>query len=91
VELTITVCDVCRDPKRQVKRYSISEGERSVTVDLCDQDDRFLAELLRDKTSEGKTPVRGRPQPAVPKATRGAGRLPRIKVIDPADIPRTTR
>ncbi|MEV4642783.1 hypothetical protein AB0J80_36125 [Actinoplanes sp. NPDC049548] len=62
MELSITVCDVCQDPSRKVKRYTLQQGERSATVDLCDEDSSALEALLpkgaTSTASKVRTPVR---------------------------------
>jgi hypothetical protein len=93
LKLTFTVCNVCKDPQRQVTQYTITSGKQRVTVDLCEEDGKPLRKLMEFSASVEKTPA---PKAtATPKATptsdataaprkRGRG----IKVTDPDKIPR---
>lgn len=70
MERTTTVCDVCQDPSRDTRRYTIIAPAQSVTVDLCDVDDEALRELTAKVAA-----------PAVPepKYGRGVAKVPAKK------------
>lgn len=37
MRLTITVCDVCKDPNRDARTYELREGARRAKPQLCDE------------------------------------------------------
>lgn len=41
-EVTVKVCDVCQDRGRTARTYSITQGDRSRTLDLCDVHSRGI-------------------------------------------------
>lgn len=58
VQVSIRVCDVCGDPKRQTRPYKITQGNREVFTDLCENDSAMLEHLLPKRGKRGSPPAR---------------------------------
>lgn len=68
MKLEVTVCDVCRDPSRTTARYTVSDDQRSVQVDLCE---------------EHAEPLRALPWPYAPTPRKTAARKAAKKTVGP--------
>lgn len=63
-EVTVLVCDVCRDPAKAARRYTIAVDRDAIEVLLCGPDAKPI-ETLRDAgrpTVIGAAPKRRLPQ-----------------------------
>jgi hypothetical protein len=44
--VSVSICDVCRDPSRPVKTYTVTHGDRTRDTDRCDEHGRILEAIL---------------------------------------------
>jgi len=56
--IEVTVCDVCRNPDRGSTQFHITEGDRTSTVDLCDEHAAPMRGLLKHGCSVASPPGR---------------------------------
>ncbi|MEU9044091.1 hypothetical protein AB0D63_20790 [Kitasatospora sp. NPDC048343] len=68
VHVKVRVCDKCKDVNRPVRSYTLTEGERVVKRDLCDEHAQPVEDLMVDDVS---IPVQA---PAVAAATKTAAK-----------------
>ena len=50
MEIEVTVCDVCKVVGRETKRYTLMEGRREVSRDLCEGDATPVETLMGART-----------------------------------------
>lgn len=46
MQRTITVCNVCQDVAKSTRPYTLGQGNRSASVDLCEVDAKGIEALL---------------------------------------------
>ncbi|MFG3223247.1 hypothetical protein ACGF07_00480 [Kitasatospora sp. NPDC048194] len=51
VHVKVRVCDKCRDVKRPIRSYTLTEGERVVERDLCEEHARPIEEAMAGESS----------------------------------------
>ena len=77
MDLSIQVCDVCKQLDRETVRYSIQRGDVSADVDLCRVHGKPLEALLAPVQAEVK------PMPTPARTRRSRGRVERqVKTLD---------
>ncbi|WP_144390361.1 hypothetical protein [Marinactinospora thermotolerans] len=90
MELTITVCDVDRQPGRATKRYTLQRGEREVTLDLREEHAGPIEALLDGDYSEGgqggQSKEEPKRQPVAKKAAATSRRRRGPKVVTLEEI-----
>ena len=75
MQVTIQVCDVCKEPDKDTRAYELKQGARKALVDLC-ADDAAPIEAFLDQE-----PPKGQPG-AVDGAQRRGRRSNRVTTIE---------
>ncbi len=84
VHVKVRVCDKCKDVNRPVRSYTLTEGERVVERDLCEEHARPVEDLMVEDVSipvqvpalaaATKTAVKKAPAKKAPAKKAPAGR-----------------
>lgn len=99
MEISIRVCDVCKDPSRVVTRYTVAADDNSGTTDRCSEHGAEFARVVASKAKE-EAPARParkaaapsfRSESAAPAAPRRAARGGRQKVVTIDEIEKAKR
>ncbi len=94
MEISVTVCDVCKSVDRETTRYTVTWPGGTVERDLCSDDARPLLELIGEQGAPAERPAQIAPQ----KRTQSAQRAPspqrtprgrRAKVVSLEEIERS--
>lgn len=62
MEISVTVCNVCMNPARPTKEYTVGQGRRVGKADLCEQHAAFLETILAPpkRPAQKAEPTQGR-------------------------------
>lgn len=56
--VTLTVCNVCQDVRREARTYWLRDALTEVRVDLCEEDARPVTELMSTGEPEARSSKR---------------------------------
>lgn len=76
MEISILVCDVCKDPSLEVTRYTVTANDVTGSTDRCQEHGQPLALVLEGRGAVAEPP-RPRPRPARAQAPRPETPAPR--------------
>ena len=80
MQLTVTVCDVCKNQNEPTKRYEVKEGDRRASVDLCEAHSQPFEGLMGVGTPRKKP---GRPAGSqAPRKRAATKRAARVTTMD---------
>jgi len=68
VMIEVEVCDVCKDPKREIGSYTLASGHRKATKALCVEHAAPLEELLPREEERAEVPKPRAPRRTAKKA-----------------------
>jgi hypothetical protein len=75
MEIKQRICDVCRDPNRATKRYTVICDGRKAETDRCDEHNNVLEAILEERPlAPGQRAVR--------PPRRGGPARPKIMTLD---------
>ncbi len=94
MEISVTVCDVCKSVDRETVRYTVTWPGGTVERDLCSEDARPLLDLIGDQGAPVERPVRIAPQKRAQSPQRASSpqrtpRARRAKVVSLEEIERS--
>lgn len=76
VQKTVTVCNVCEDLTKPTLPYVVEQGNRSVTLDLCQDDASPLEAFLPTRRAASKRASAKRP------AKKASSRARKVQTLE---------